>query len=325
MNSLKTTPKDFFFHVGALIALYTSVAALLNLVFSIINYYFPDQLAGYFISRSIAWPISVLIILVPVLYILEYFLVKDIRLNPEKKNLWIRRWRIFLTLFLTGITIACTLIALINVYLSGEIGARFVWKVVAVLIVTTTVFKYYFFSINEKWKYAVSMRKGHAWFGILIVLAAIVGGFIVVGSPAKQRALRYDQQRLSELQSIQWQVLDYWQRKEKLPVTLADLNDTISGGRPLVDPETKQPYEYAVKTPTSFELCATFGLPTEDNEGRGEYGYGGGGFMAMPTRVYYDGGGIIEDENWKHEAGRSCFTRTIDPERYPPIGKPRPL
>jgi hypothetical protein len=28
------------------------------------------------------------------------------------------------------------------------------------------------------------------------------------------------------------------------------------------------------------------------------------------------------DENWQHEAGATCFTRTIDPERYPVFEKP---
>lgn len=315
-NIIKTTPQDFFLHMGALVTLYVSVAALLNLTFSIINYFAPDQLAGYFYAGSIAWPISMLVILVPILYICEWFIIKDIRTTPEKKDLWMRRWRIYLTLFLAGATIAVDLIALINVYLSGEIAARFVWKVLAVLLVSGTVFKYYFFSINEKSKWAPFIRKFNVWTGIVLVLAAIITGFIVVGSPTKQRNLRFDNQRVSDLQNIQWQVVNYWQQKEKLPATLADMNNAISGNVIPKDPENKSVYGYTIKSDKSFELCADFALKMEDGSGKGAYGYGRGGYdTAVSSYPAYPEG---MNDNWKHEAGKTCFTRTIDPEIYPP-------
>jgi hypothetical protein len=66
MNQTKTTPKDFFLHLGATIALYTTIVAIINLLFSIINYYFPDALAGSYYYNSMAWPISVLIVVLPI-------------------------------------------------------------------------------------------------------------------------------------------------------------------------------------------------------------------------------------------------------------------
>jgi hypothetical protein len=310
MNPIKTTPKDFFLHLGALVTLYASIIALSNLIFSVINYLIPDKLAGYFYANSVAWPISTLIILVPLLYIFEWLIVKEFSVSPEKKDLPIRRWRIHLTLFLTGLTIAIALISLINVYLNGEIGWRFAWKVIAIMLITGAVFKYYFFSIYENFRWSRLSRKVNAWFGILLVVAAIVAGFIVVGSPAHQRALRFDNQRVSDLQNIQWQVLNYWQQKSVLPTNLDSLKDSLSGNIVPTDPETKKPYEYAVKSTTSFELCATFLRKVEDKSGRG--GFMGRGYYDMTSPIGY------LDENWKHEAGRTCFTRTIDPERYPP-------
>ncbi len=294
-QTIKTTPKDFFFHLGALIALYTSVYALISLTFSVINYLAPDQLAGFFSSYSIAWPISTLIILAPVLYILEWLISKDISVVLEKRDIWIRRWRIYLTLFLSGLMVVIDLIILINTYLGGEISSRFIFKVLAVLIIAGVVFKYYFFSLNETMKWASFEKKVVPWFGIVLVLAAIVTGFILVGSPAKQRAIRFDTQRENDLQNIQWQVLSYWQQKNKLPSALKDLNDSISGSIIPVDPESNTPYEYSVKptSTTSFQLCAIFALP------------------------YQDIGTIKTD--WNHQAGRTCFDRTIDPEKYPPV------
>jgi hypothetical protein len=319
MNStIKTTPKDFFLHLGATVALYLAAISLINLLFSIINYFFPDSLAGYFFANSVAWPISMLVILVPVLYGLEYLIRRDIAKVPEKANLWIRKWRIYLTIFLMISLIGGDLIALINTYLNGEISSRFVFKVVAILLIGGSIGKYYFFSLYTNFKFSKISRTANAWFGLTLVIAAIIIGFIVVGSPAKQRAIRFDNQRTSDLQNIQWQIVNYWQQKEKLPATLADLNDPLYGTVVPVDPETKAAYEYSVKENLSFELCSVFSLAYEDTQGRGEYGYGQGSYaidMSYPSIP----GGI--DNNWKHEAGKSCFTRTIDPEKYPKFPK----
>lgn len=323
----KTTPKDFFLHLGAALALYIAAGALINLAFSIINYAFPDALAGYFSVNSIAWPISMLVVLVPILYGIEALINRDVRRMPEKKDIWVRRWRIFLTLFLVVVLIGGDLIALINVYLNGEITARFIWKIVAILLVAGSIGKYYFYSMYENWKYATFIRRGNAWFGIVLVVAAIVGGFWIVGSPATQRALRFDQERVSDLQNIQWQIVTYWQQKGALPTALTDLNDSISGTKVPNDPETGQPYEYndkgvtALKTTQTgyvFSLCATFDRASVDGQGRGA-SYSGG--VIVPTVAIYPGG---DSDSWTHPVGHTCFDRTVDPTRYP-VQKIQPM
>lgn len=313
MNPIKTTPKDFFLHLGATIALYIGVGALINLSFSIINYYFPDSLAGYFYGNSVAWPISMLIVLIPILYIAEWLIARDFKINIEKKNLWIRRWRIYLTLFLTAALFAGDLIALINTYLNGEISTRFILKVVLILIVAGALFKYYFFSLNDTKKWARIAKKVIPWFGIILVVIAIVIGFITVGSPTKQRNLRFDNQRVNDLSTIQWQIVSYWQQKGKLPASLASTTDSISGMITPTDPETKNAYEYTLKSDLSFELCADFALKYEDMSGKGSYG------GVMPYAVDMSYPSYAPEGTWKHDAGRTCFTRTIDPEKYPKI------
>lgn len=310
VSAVKTTPKDFFLNLGAIIALYSSMIAVLNLIFSIINHLIPDNVNGiyaYFAANGIAWPISVLIIFVPLLYILGWFIHKDVSENPEKKQIWVRRWRIHLTLFLTGAAIATDLVVLVNVYLNGEVTARFIWKVLAVLVVCGAAFKYYFFTINDSFKISRLARQANAAAGIIIVLAAIIGGFLIVGSPSHQRALRFDAQRVNDLQNIQYQVLNYWQNKGKLPASLADMKNSFSGYIPM-DPDTKAQYEYSIKSDKSFDLCATF-VAKSDVENQ--------------SQAYPVSDGIAS--NWKHEAGHACFTRTIDPELYPQSNMLKPI
>jgi len=314
-----TSPKDFFLHLGAAIALYTATIALLNLCFSIVDYAYPDQLAGYFSASSIAWPISMMIVLVPALYVLEWALVRDIRKVPEKREIWVRRWRIYLTIFLAGATILGDLITLIYTYLSGEISSRFVWKVVAVLVVCAVVFAYYLLAKAADEAHGRTARRTIAAVGIVVVLAAVVGGFMAVGSPMRQRDLRMDAQRTDDLSTIQWQVVDYWQRTGKLPADLSALNDQISGTTVPTDPDTSAAYEYSASSSPissagpSFTLCATFSQPSPDGEGRGA---GMNATYASPvSSAIYPGS---SDDTWDHATGRECFQRTIDPARYQP-------
>jgi len=50
-----------------------------------------------------------------------------------------------------------------------------------------------------------------------IVLAALVWGFTLAGSPQNERLRRFDSQRVNDLQMIQTYLTDYWQNKSKLP------------------------------------------------------------------------------------------------------------
>jgi hypothetical protein len=312
MNT-KTTPKDFFLHLGATVTLYVATVALINLAFEIVNRSLPDALQVFYGIESIVWPMSMIIVLAPVLYVLEWLTDRDIMRMPEKAGIWIRKWRIYLTLFLTAAMIIGDLITLLSTYFNGEITSRFIYKVIIVLIVSAVIFIYYLLKRIENLATKNKWQSILAWAGVVIIVASIVGGFIIIGSPAKQRAIRFDAQRIGDLSDIQYRVVNYWQKGGKLPQTIKDLNDPISNFTIPVDPETKMPYEYSVlpqssKSPWTFELCATFNLPSDlSNGGLQDMNYRAGKY------------GVIDDENWSHGVGRTCFERIVDTVMHPPL------
>ncbi|MEK7142237.1 MAG: DUF5671 domain-containing protein, partial [Patescibacteria group bacterium] len=141
-NKIKTTPRDFFVFIGSMVALYASAVSLLNLLFEIINALFPDALSYSYdsFSSGMRWSIATLVIVFPLYIFLSWFINKDLTANPLKRNIWVRRWFTYLTLFVAGVAIITDLIMLINTFLGGEITTRFAFKVLAVFVVAGLAF-----------------------------------------------------------------------------------------------------------------------------------------------------------------------------------------
>lgn len=327
----KMTPKFFFISLGVLVSLITAVTSLLNLIFATLEKHFPDALNGVYqygyntySYEAMRTALATLIIVFPIFLILSRVWTKLVEAGLGRVDAIIKKWMLYLVIFLSSVVVAVDLVTLVRYFVSGEITTRFILKVIAVLIVALLAGFYYFKEIESP-----MMKKGMRMASVIIacvlVLTSIIVSFAVMGSPFTQRKLRLDERRMQDLQSIQYQVINFWQQKEKLPETLTELSNPISSYAVPVDPEFEKGinYEYKKTGNLIFELCATFALPIP--KGWQEYSTGGG-VMPLPVRdssttepAYPYGGGT--NESWSHEAGRTCFTRTIDKDIYPPYKK----
>lgn len=317
-SQIKSTPKDVFFHLLAIATLYITAVSFGTLLFGYVDNFFPDRLANYYgdVSGSIRWAVASIIIVFPVYFRLSWSIQREATLNPEKRGLKIRRWLFAFTLFLAAIVIIGDLVTLIYNFLGGDLTVRFVLKIIAVLFIAGAIFGYYLWVMKRE---GMASRdptmRFFVWAVVLIVAIATIGGFFLVGSPFRERLRRFDERRVSDLQSIQSQTIYYWQRKAKLPGSLADLRDPISGFVAPVDPETGTSYEYRTTAGLAFELCATFKTDSSEvSPGR-----------TVPIAAPYPAsmkGGVAD--SWQHGPGRVCFERTIDPDLYriqPPVVK----
>jgi hypothetical protein len=305
MNT-KSAPKDVFMHLLAVITLYISAGSFINLVFQLINIGFPDPLRYDVSGSALRWAIASLIILFPVFLWVSRSITRDIAAHHEKQELRIRKWLLYFTLFAAAGFIIGDLIALIFNFLEGELTARFLLKAGTVLAVAAAVFWYYRYDLRRKPGEFSSGVRTFAWVVIAAVIAGIITGFTLAGSPFKQRDIRFDNERVNDLQVMQNGIVNFWQQKDALPASLDDLRDSISGFVPPVDPESGKPYAYAVTGATSFSLCATFNFSSDEALAEGY------GRTVYPE--FINGPGI--ENNWSHGAGEACFDRTIDPELY---------
>ena len=309
MTNSQNLPRDVFLYLLAIVALGMAAVNFGTLLFQYINIYIPDVIAdqyqytaGYY--NTIRWAVASLIIVFPVYLWVTRFLKRDIERNPEKRELKIRRWLLYFTLFIAGVVIIGDLVALVYNYLQGELTTRFSLKIASILFVASSIFWYY---LNELRDGLRGATKGLQWLIIGAVIVATVSGFVIAGSPTSQREVRFDERRVQDLQSTQWQIISFWQGKQRLPNNLNELRDSISGYIPPTDPQTGQGYEYSVVSPQSFRLCATFQTTNSGNQPGG------------PVKPLSYGPEAIQNDNWQHDVGRQCFDRTIDPDLYPPL------
>lgn len=310
----KSTAKDFFFFLSGFVTLYVSAISLISLLFSIINKAFPDSLSySYYYgaediySGGMRLAIASLIIIFPLYLVIASYLNRYLRSNPDKRDFAPRKWLTYLTIFVTGIAVAVDLVTLVNTFLGGEITIRFILKVLAVLVVAGAVFWYYLYDLRKSFLSDMPNRSRLlVSIASVFVLAALVTGFALAGSPMKARALRFDARRTGDLQSIQSQILyGYWQQKGELPEKIDDLDNPLWNNFNLPkDPETGKDYVYKKTGALSFELCATYELASP---------------RTTATTIMNP-----DMDNWQHEAGNACFARTVDPKLFPVVEIPVP-
>ena len=302
----RNIPRDLFMHLLAIVTLYWSAVSFVTLLWQYINYYFPDALNYYYAgsaSGPMRFAVASLVIVFPIFILVSWYLNKIYRKEAVVRDSKIRKWLIYLTLFITALVIIGDLVSVINTFLGGEITIRFILKALSILLVAAVIFWYYLDDVRRA--EPSELAKKFAIITGVVVLISVVGAFFIIGSPMSARLIQFDQQKVNDLSNVQSQVVYYWQRKQVLPNTLSDLNDPLSGFTIPQDPQTGQPYEYNVLDTTvlSFQLCATFNKPSVEDR------------SPKAVTPMYDG----FNQNWQHGEGRTCFDRTIDKELYPPI------
>ena len=169
---------------------------------------------------------------------------------------------------------------------------RFILKVLVVLITAFVIFRFYLYELRRDVTVPTPKRKYMLYSICTVVLVVIITGIVAIGSPTTQRNTRFDNQRITDLSSIQYAITDYYRANNKLPV---DLNILTQGTTYYVsgikDPETQTFYEYnAVPQSSKYEICAVFS--TDNLLDKTEW-------ASYPNQ-----------DNWKHSIGRTCFNRT---------------
>ena len=287
------------------------------LYFQIINKYFPDILSGIyqnyqfsnFNTSLIHYSIASIIVGFPIYLWALWFWFKSFSSptgEAEKVESRLSKWFTYIVLLIAGGTVIGDLITVIYNFLQGEFGARFLLKALVILVIAGFVFAFYFL---ERKKIQYKKEVSQAFFWVLIILAsvivifAIVLGFIVGGTPFESRLKNLDLQRVNDLTQISQGITQFAYDNSRLPINFSELKDNARYNYYVSktnDPETNKEYEYRVISQTDYELCAEFSLST---------------FEILGSNYPVPYGGI----KWtQHGQGRICEKQTVT------FGKPLP-
>ena len=295
--------REAFLFLISFITLYTTAFSFGILMFAFIGKLFPDPISyGFFSPRGLTTALASIMIAFPLYLFMMWRLAKAAAKDPERRQSKVGKWLTYITLVIAAGIIIGDLIAVLASLLSGELTSRFVLKAFTVLAIAGSIFGYYLWSLQkeekEKEEKTASREKSmgvRVFAGVIVVavVSAVVYGLTLVGTPAQQRLIQFDERRVSDLQSITYNIDSYWQRNDSLPASLEDLRDPLYSLNSFVDPKTREPYEYRVTSDTAYELCATFETDSSEYEGQ-----------ALP---YFPGGVSF----WEHGIGRPCFSLEV--------------
>lgn len=327
METSQNNPKahlkaiDFFLLLGILISLISTFVSCISLLFKGFDRIMPDTINGYLsINNSVQNSLAFFIVSVIVLYILEFINKKRINKNKEYLLIPLRKWMLLSVLFILGLVILGDLVTLLKYFLSGEITTRFISKVLALFGFSAMVFIYYFHVLTWDNIWSYHSRKAFSYLGILVSILVIIFGFYLIGSPKTQRLIRIDQQRENIIQTINYNVINYWQTTGEMPKTMADLDKFPGNDNYSLPDQDLSIYTYKLTDlkKRNYELCTTFNLSTDVIKN----------YMDQ-SRIYYKSSpayygstdiAISPDVNnlsWDHPSGQYCFKRNIDPKFYP--------
>ncbi len=305
----KADPRDVFTHLLAMVTLYAGAASFLTLLFQYINLYIPDVLERTFIYESGVYTsmrnaIATLTVVFPTYVGVSWYLNTLYTQDPIRRQLRIRRWLLYFTLFATALIIMGDLVVLLTNLLNGELTNRTLLKIASVLFVAVSIFVYYVFDLrNALFRIKLFM------YGVTgVVVVTTIAGFFLVGSPQQERLRKFDERRVQDLQFLQSQIINYWQGKEQLPQNLKELKDDLREIAVPSDPQTGVEYRYEVNGQISFSLCAVFSKSRDEDT-----------VPELPNRGVSKPGYV--NESWRHGAGTQCFDRSIDKDFYPPYKK----
>lgn len=339
-TDMKSKALDVFIYLGIGISLVVSITNLLQVIFAAVNRKFPDVLnyGGYIdgTQSDVRFAIASLVVMFPIYIGLSWYVAKDIQKFLFKQDIAVRKIMIYLTLFITVLTLIGTLVSVIYTFLGGELSVRFELKAAAVFIVALSVFAYYIYSLRRNYANSTILPACITVLASACVVAAVVWSISIIGSPSQMRAKKIDSTRLSDISRIQQEVFNRVQMTDKLPANLSELDNAFQGYQVPADPITKEAYKYKIlqqpivkmnyttnrKELTSsavFQLCATFDTTREiDSRGQPVPMKGGGELSAADafysvSNYYYEGD---QSPFWNHGVGETCFKRIISSDMY---------
>lgn len=276
--------KDAFFYLLTFATLATWTIGFGYLAFALIDRWLADPLFNplqSFETYTITSSMAAVIVAFPLYLLVSRAVVRELSAHPEKLESPVRKWLTYMALVIAAGVFMGDLITALTYLLRGELTSRFLAKCFVVLVLSGGVFFYYFGGLRKTEAATAGPRRDRlmAALSAAAVILVLIFGFLQLGRPSRQRDMRADEERVSDLYQLGSQIAMYRiSNASGLPTTLDQLPNNV-----YADPITHAPYEYHPKEGSQYELCATFARASERHDPRSR------------------------QDRWAHPAGHYCF------------------
>lgn len=282
---------DAFLNLLSLITVVWLAYSVGAVVFQLINKYLGnlEPAFGSFNINYVALKVGLasLIVVAPVYFGVLNVLHRKYKADELDHTSGVYRWLTYLMLLVSALTIIGSLIALISGFLNGNYTANFIAKALTVIIIAGFIFGYYFYDLKRRDYSKIDTIS--LIIGIIvgvIVLAAIVVGFMNVPTPETARKQLLDNQKTQALSNMYSYVIDTYRSGNQLKAEL-DMAQLVS----LAAPGTYNDVTYRKIDGTNFELCAVFQAKAE------------------PSYNQYYTAPYSASTPWvNHDAGKQCYS-----------------
>jgi len=271
--------QDFFLYLVTFLSLAFVAFGEGSILFGFIDKFVTDVESNMFPAFNqgvVKFGIAALIIAGPIFFMVSKIITR--RISEQKISLEskVRKWLTYLVLFFAAATI------IVN-FLSGDYAASFLLKVLVILLIAGGIFGYYFWDMRRTETFS-KINKISVIVAASVIMASFIAGFFIIDSPTVSRQKNIDQQMISNLQSVDNSIQNYFTETGGLPQKI----DVLQQTKFAVSIGGVKGFEYKIQDPTTYQLCADF---LRSN--------------SADLKSSYDS--FVDD--WKHEKGSYCFTR----------------
>lgn len=305
--------RDGFIYILSYVTLLIFSLSLNFLLKAITNKYLIDTVV---IDRfadgdsSIIGFLAALIIAFPIFMYLNVLANKMLGNGKMRPNTGVRNWLIYLTLVIVILIIIWQIIGIFIAFLEGTLVLRSIIHILITLIISFSILAYQYWHLkffNNQDSKITSTFKILEWLTVLIIITSIIFGFFIIDSPSVRKVKRLDQTRVERLSNINRAIYNFYDPgkntsgHQKLPKDLNELINDIRIFIPLdglLDPDTKEKFEYNITGSKTYQLCATF--DTDFNETTKN--------TTSPELLPEQG---KESTTFYHPIGRYCFDLSI--------------
>lgn len=140
--------RDALFHLLTYGALYTWATSLILLLFTYLDFAFPDPAWKFSQARIdeafsiIRAQLAIVIVAFPVFLVLWHYLLREVRLDSEKAKGGIRRWLGYLAVFVGALTLSGDVMTLVYLLLEGQLSTRLLLKTAVLFLIAGSLVLY---------------------------------------------------------------------------------------------------------------------------------------------------------------------------------------